>query len=198
MFEAYWKPYFDTWTQGVGDSLEKILRTPSTLRNISTVLHTSFKGKRVTDKTLYMLLTSIGMPSYRDQKKTLHMVQRLSMMLEDQEEKIEEQLGSLERRLITLQERLDTLPDMAQRLAQVETMLQEWLVDDEDDEAQEEAEDDTEEVDLAETLRTQWREDMTEQLSALDQKLEAITAQLASANTKKTPAKTTRKKQANK
>lgn len=117
MFEKVWKPYFDTWTKSMGDLLEKYFRSPSTLQGVTGALNTTFKGKKLKDKAMYLMLTTAGLPSYRDQKRLLHLMTRFGAQLEDLEEKVERLSqskpaeSSTEEQMAQLLARLDTRID---------------------------------------------------------------------------------------
>lgn len=90
MFERYWKPHFDTWAAGMGEILEKALRSPSTLRGLSNILNSAFRLKKVTDKATHIFLTSAGLSTNRDQKRVVHMLNTLMAQIEDMEARLKE------------------------------------------------------------------------------------------------------------
>lgn len=154
MFEKYWKPYFDTWTQGTGERIEQYLRMPSTLEGISKILHAYFKGKQAADKMLYMLLTSTGLSSYRDQKRILHLVQRLAAQVEDAEDRLSDRLEELQEQMEQLQLVLQTLEDQNQKLHTLQTQMDSWT-----EEAPEEA-------DALEDEEEDWTQEFIQQITS--------------------------------
>ena len=83
MFFEIWKPYFDTWTGATGRILERILRDRTFLTMSSGLLNTAFRGKIAGDRAAHLLWTSLGLPTYRDQKQILHHLMKLDARLED-------------------------------------------------------------------------------------------------------------------
>lgn len=90
MLEKYWKPHFDNWTEKTGTFMEKILQKPEVLRNISSTLGLVFRGKIAIDRGLHLIRASLGSPTYKDQKKMLHLLLRLGAQVEDLNDKWEE------------------------------------------------------------------------------------------------------------
>ena len=83
MFEKFWKPHFDNWTEKTNDYLEGVLQNPEVLQQLSIVLENAFKGKMMLDKGIYLLHSRFGNSTYRDQKKILHLLLKVQAQVED-------------------------------------------------------------------------------------------------------------------
>ena len=90
MFEKYWKPYFDIWSNNVGDALERILENPEVLKRGADGLGWIFKGKHLTDQALHKLITTAGISAYNELKKALYALHRLEARTEDLQEDVQE------------------------------------------------------------------------------------------------------------
>lgn len=104
MFEKYWKPYFDIWSNNVGDALERILENPEVLKRGADGLGWIFKGKHLTDQALHKLITTAGISAYNEQKKALYALHRLEARTEDLQEDVQE----LRELLLQLRKELQT------------------------------------------------------------------------------------------
>lgn len=131
MFERYWKPHFDNWSQKTGDWLEEVFRTPVVLKGISSSLQTVFYGKIALDRVQDFCLTTLGVSTNRDQKKVLHLLLRLSAQVEDliesQRELQRDQEGTREQTETELEALRGEVEALAARLAALQASREQEL-----------------------------------------------------------------------
>jgi len=85
-----WKKGFDAWEKTTAEYVESMLRNPAVLGPAGKLLTAAMKTKSATDRAVSQWWGSIGLPTKRDQERSLH------------------KLNMLESRLLDLEERLDT------------------------------------------------------------------------------------------
>ncbi|MEZ4300540.1 MAG: hypothetical protein R3B70_36695 [Polyangiaceae bacterium] len=91
MFQAIfdeWKKGFDVWESATADYLEKVLKSPLVLTPAGTMLSAAMKGKAASEKALAQFWGAWGLPTKRDQERTLHALNQLESRLLDLEEKL--------------------------------------------------------------------------------------------------------------
>ena len=86
----HWKKGFDSWEASTADRLEKVLKSPIVLRPAGKLLSVAMKVKAAQDKAMSTLWGTWGLPTKRDQERTLHALNQLESRLLD----LEEQLAS--------------------------------------------------------------------------------------------------------
>ena len=87
------KTGFEQWEEKTAVRLERALRSDAVLRPVGTVLTTSMKVKRVADRAVAGLWSSLGLPTRRDQERTLHAIHQLQSKIVDLEEQLAEARG---------------------------------------------------------------------------------------------------------
>lgn len=87
-----WKKGFETWESRTSEVLETVLKSPVVLQPMGSLLTVSMKVKVAADKAVAQWWSSVGLPTRRDQERTLHALDTLQSRLID----LEEKLASLE------------------------------------------------------------------------------------------------------
>ena len=85
-----WKKGFDTWENATADYFEKWMKSPLVLGPSGTLMSTAMKAKAHGDKLVAMWWSVLGLPTRRDQERTLHAIHRLESRILDLEERIED------------------------------------------------------------------------------------------------------------
>jgi hypothetical protein len=85
-----WKKGFDAWENATARVLETWLRSPLVLGPSGALLTAMMKGKAKRDEMLATMWGSMGLPTKRDQERTLHALNQLQSRLMDLEERIAE------------------------------------------------------------------------------------------------------------
>jgi hypothetical protein len=88
VFDA-WKKSFDVWEDATAKYLEHWLKSPMVLGSSGSVLSTMMKMKAATDKAKAAWWAEMGLPTKRDQERTLHLLNQLQSRILDLEEKLE-------------------------------------------------------------------------------------------------------------
>ena len=84
-----WKKGFDTWENRTAAMLETMLKSESVLMPMGAMLSASMKAKAATDKAVAEMWERMGLPTRRDQERTLHALNQLQSRLIDLEEKLD-------------------------------------------------------------------------------------------------------------
>ena len=83
-----WKKAFDIWEDTTAKYVEQVLRSPLVLGPSGTMLSTAMKAKAASDKALAQMWGNVGLPTKRDQERSLHLLNQLQSRLIDLEEEI--------------------------------------------------------------------------------------------------------------
>lgn len=97
MWDLY-KQWFNAWENATAKTMEVWLKSPLVLEPAGAWLSAAMKAKAQTDKVAAQVWGSIGLPTKRDQERTLHALQRLESRLLDLEERLEAQSDVREKR----------------------------------------------------------------------------------------------------
>ncbi len=95
-----WKQGFNAWEQATSQYFEKVLTNPGVLGPAGAMLTLSMKTKAATDRVMTAWWSTLGLPTRRDQERSLHKLNVLESRLYDLEEQLasaREQLTSGER-----------------------------------------------------------------------------------------------------
>ncbi len=84
-----WKKGFAAWETATASYLEKVLANPAVLGPAGAMLTAAMKTKTATDKAVAAWWSAWGVPTRRDQERTLHKLNQLESKLLDLEEKLE-------------------------------------------------------------------------------------------------------------
>ncbi len=92
-WELY-KKAFDAWENATATYLEEVLKNPLLLAPSGAMLTAAMKMKAESDKASATFWSQLGLPTRRDQERTLHALNQLQSRLLDLEEKLAEQQSS--------------------------------------------------------------------------------------------------------
>lgn len=85
-----WKSAFDQWESATADYSEKIMKMPSVLGPAGSVLSRVMRVKATSDRLQASFWSAWGLPTKRDQERTLHLLHQLESKIHDLEEKLED------------------------------------------------------------------------------------------------------------
>ena len=85
-----WKKGFDVWEAKTAELFEAALKNPKFLEPAGAMLTASMKLKAASDKAMANFWSSWGLPTRRDQERTLHALNQLNSRLLDLEERLNE------------------------------------------------------------------------------------------------------------
>lgn len=85
-----WKKGFDMWEQRTAEMMETVLKSPAVLTPMGGMLSMTMKAKAATEKATAQWWGSLGLPTKREQEKTLHALNQINSRLIDLEEKLAE------------------------------------------------------------------------------------------------------------
>jgi hypothetical protein len=91
-----WKQGFNAWEQATAHYMEKVLQNPSVLGPAGTMLTAAMKTKAATDRAVAQAWAVIGLPTRRDQERTLYKLDQLESRLYDLEEKLTDERAAHE------------------------------------------------------------------------------------------------------
>lgn len=83
-----WKRGFAAWEQATAQLADKVLQNPSVLGPAATLLGVATKTKLAADRALDAWWSAWGLPTRRDQERTLHKLDQLESRLCDLEEQL--------------------------------------------------------------------------------------------------------------
>jgi hypothetical protein len=86
-----WKKGFGAWERTTSEYLDKVLRNPAVLGPAGAMLTATMKTKTATDKAFAGWWGAIGLPTKRDQERSLHKLNQLESRLLDLEEELHDQ-----------------------------------------------------------------------------------------------------------
>lgn len=85
-----WKKGFDAWEASTAQYLEQVLKSPSVLTPSGAMLTAAMKTRAASDKAVEAWWAAMGLPTRRDQERTLHALNQLQSRLIDLEEQLAE------------------------------------------------------------------------------------------------------------
>ena len=86
-----WKKGFDAWENATAQQLEVWLKSPALLTPSGALLTVAMKAKARASGAVAGAIGALGLPTRRDQERTLHLLNQLNSRLHDLEEKIDAQ-----------------------------------------------------------------------------------------------------------
>ena len=86
-----WKKACDVWEKTTARYLETVLRSPAVLAPSGALLSALMKAKTAGDKAVHAWWGAMGLPTKRDQERTLYALTQIQSRLIDLEERLEEQ-----------------------------------------------------------------------------------------------------------
>ena len=85
-----WKKRFDAWEDATARYTETWLKSPLVLGPSGALLSAAMRAKVASDRATTAWWSSIGLPTKRDQERTLHVLRELESRLMDLEERLAE------------------------------------------------------------------------------------------------------------
>ena len=85
-----WKKGFYAWENTTAKYAEEVLRSPLVLKPSGRMLSLAMRLKTANEKAMSTWLGAMGIPTKRDQERTLHALNQLQSQLYDLEEQIED------------------------------------------------------------------------------------------------------------
>ena len=83
-----WKQGFTAWEQATTQYVERVLQNPGVLGPAGAMLTLSMKTKAATDRVMTAWWSTLGLPTRRDQERSLHKLNQLESRLYDLEEQL--------------------------------------------------------------------------------------------------------------
>jgi hypothetical protein len=83
-----WKKGFDAWEDATARYAEQALRSPAVLTPAGSMFTAMMKTKAATDKLADAWWSAWGLPTRRDQERSLHALNQIQSRLSDLEEKL--------------------------------------------------------------------------------------------------------------
>ena len=83
-----WKQGFTAWEQATAQYVEKIMSNPGVLGPAGQMLTLSMKTKAATDRGMTAWWSTLGLPTRRDQERSLHKLNTLESRIYDLEEQL--------------------------------------------------------------------------------------------------------------
>jgi hypothetical protein len=83
-----WKQGFTAWEQATAQYVEKIMSNPGVLGPAGQMLTLTMKTKAATDRVMTAWWSTLGLPTRRDQERSLHKLNTLESRLYDLEEQL--------------------------------------------------------------------------------------------------------------
>lgn len=84
-----WKKGFDAWERATASYFEEVLKNPILLGPAGFFMGQTMKTKAEADKLMAQWLGMMGLPTKRDQERTLHLLNQIQSRLIDIEEKLD-------------------------------------------------------------------------------------------------------------
>lgn len=89
LWDSY-KKGFDAWEDATAKVIEAWLKSPLVLRPSGLALSYAMRLKAASDRAAATFWGSVGLPTKRDQERTLHALHQLESRLNDLEEKLDD------------------------------------------------------------------------------------------------------------
>jgi hypothetical protein len=125
MWETF-KQYVGAWESNTAKVAEQLLRSPLVLSPAATMISAALRTKALADKNLAAAWGVLGLPTRRDQERTLHALHQIQSRLVDLEERLER--GTPETRVVATEvahEVHDARRELAAPAAPLSTSLDE-------------------------------------------------------------------------
>jgi hypothetical protein len=84
-----WKKGFDAWEDTTARLLESWMRSPLILEPSGAMLSATMRLKAASDQAASAFWAALGLPTKRDQERTLHAINQLESRLLDLEERLQ-------------------------------------------------------------------------------------------------------------
>jgi hypothetical protein len=86
---SQWKQAFDAWENATAKWVEEWMKSPLVLGPSGAMLTVAMKAKKTADDAKAQLWAQMGLPTKRDQERSLHLLNQLQSRIMDLEEKLE-------------------------------------------------------------------------------------------------------------
>ena len=83
-----WKKGFAAWETATATYLEQVMANPSVLGPAGIMLTAAMKTKAATDRAMHGWWAGLGLPTRRDQERSLHKLNQLESRIADLEEQL--------------------------------------------------------------------------------------------------------------
>ena len=83
-----WTKSFATWESATARYLEQVMANPAVLEPAGALLTAAMKTKAATDRAVASWWAAVGLPTRRDQERSLHKLNQLESRLLDLEEQL--------------------------------------------------------------------------------------------------------------
>jgi len=83
-----WKRAFDVWENATAKVTEEWMKSPLVLGPMGAMLTATMKAKKAADDAKAQLWGQMGLPTKRDQERSLHLLNQLQSRIKDLEEKL--------------------------------------------------------------------------------------------------------------
>ena len=83
-----WKKGFDAWENATAKLVEEFMKSPLVLGPMGGMLTAAMKAKAASDKAAAGYWGMVGLPTKRDQERSLHLLNQLQSRIMDLEEKL--------------------------------------------------------------------------------------------------------------
>jgi len=87
-----WKTGFDAWERTTASYLDGMLRNKAMLQPAGAMLTAVMKTKAATDRAVAAWWGAVGLPTKRDQERSLHRINQLESRVLDLQEQLEDAL----------------------------------------------------------------------------------------------------------
>ena len=85
-----WKKSFDAWEASTAKLIESLMQSPAVLSPSGKLLGTTTRMKAASDRAIAAWWGAWGLPTKRDQERSLHALNQLQSRLFDLEEKLQD------------------------------------------------------------------------------------------------------------
>lgn len=92
-----WKKGFDIWEEHTAQLVETFVRSPAVLGPAGQLMSGVMRAKVQHDKAVAQAWSQLGLPTRRDQERTLYTLQQLQSKLTDLEEQLSEARAAVAR-----------------------------------------------------------------------------------------------------
>jgi hypothetical protein len=88
-----WKKGFDAWEGATAELVEKWMKSPLVLGPSGALLTAAMKAKAAADRAVAQWWGALGLPTKRDQERSLHALNQIQSRLIDLEERLHDLEG---------------------------------------------------------------------------------------------------------
>lgn len=85
-----WKQMFDAWEGATAEYMDQVVRSPALLEPSGAWLTAMMRLKAASDDVAAACWGAVGLPTRRDQERTLHLLNQLHSRIIDLEERLED------------------------------------------------------------------------------------------------------------